>query len=188
MIITRIKIGGNKVRLAGLGFQKYQMAALGQFAVTTIKERVARGIGSDDAPMKPLSGWRPTRRKNGVTLWEGGWRGYKGQKVKEGGKPFRDLTLTGKMLRDFTLRYADANQARMDITTRDGRIKARANERRSPWFGFSRADERKIYAKASEYFKGSVANFGIRLRGGTGQARKPIWMDPLGFQTRRGVA
>ena len=56
MIQTRITFNGSKVRLGpGIGFKKYQMLTLGQYALDTIKARVTKGIGSDDAPMKPLT-------------------------------------------------------------------------------------------------------------------------------------
>ena len=55
MITTRITFNGAKVRLGpGVGFKKYKMLALGQLALDTVKARVAKAVGSDDAAMKPL--------------------------------------------------------------------------------------------------------------------------------------
>ena len=79
MITTKIKFNGTKVRLGpGVGFRKYQMLALGQFAVDTIKARVAKGIGSDDASMPALAD-RYKKRKTGYGL-----------------QPIRDLTGPGQ--------------------------------------------------------------------------------------------
>lgn len=161
LITTRIKVGKSKVTLGGFGPRKYQMYAWGKFAVETIKERVAEGKGSDDAPMPPLKG--------GYGRWKA--------KVGKGG---RNLRLTGGMLDNFTVRYADERMVRADITSRLGRIKARANERRSPWFGFSRNDEKKIFTEATRIFGPNLRNIGVNLRA-NGLARRPIWLDPLGI-------
>ena len=183
MIKTSINYNGSKLTLGGYGFRKYQMVRLGQLAVGTVKARVAKGVGSNDAPMKPLA------------------PGYAGWKRKIGLQPIRDLTGPGArtygvinnmgfkkirkirqasphMLDNFTVRYADAMTVRMDITAQWARTKARSNERRAAWFGFSNGDVRIIIAAAQRMFMGNVTDLAVRLRGQRGGA---VWMDPLGL-------
>ena len=152
MIKTRIKVDGKKVRLGGYGFGKYQMLALGRHAVNLIKARVARGLGSVDSPMPALRGGKGGRMSY-----------YARIKARAGRASFRDLRLTGRMLDAFSVRYADAKKVRMDISTKHGRIAGRANERRAPWFNFSRADERSIFGKSRALFGDTVR--GMRLLG-----------------------
>jgi len=181
MIVTRIKYNGSTVRLGGFGPQKYQMYQLGRVAVQVVKNRVARGVGSDDSPMKPLSGRTSAVRKDGRFVRQRA--GYSDWKAAHGLKSIRDLwgpgLNGGHMLDNFTVRYADERQVRMDITSRWGRIKARANERRSPWFGFSAQDTVAIYGVARVMFKGIVVDIAAKIRG---VRVRPIWLDPLGSQ------
>jgi len=174
---------GGKMRMGSLGLQAQQMAALGEYGVSLIKARVKRGIGSDDVPMKPLSG-RTSPIRNQKTRQVVRIRsGYREWKIRQGLSGIRDLWGTGKngghMLDALSVRYADERQVRIDITTRSGRMKARVNEQRSPWFGWSTQDVIKIYAFAGKMWKGSVSDLGLVLRGMRGA---PIWMDPLGLR------
>lgn len=165
MIVTKIKYNGSKVRLYGFGPEKYQMFKLGQFALATVKARVAAGKGSDDAPMPPLK------------------KRYAIQKSKAGAGNKRDLRLTGAMLDNFSVRSASATEVRLDITSRTGRQKARTNERRAPWFGFSTADTKAIYGMAQRMFKGMVVDFAAKVRG---VRARPQWLDPLGLMSDAG--
>lgn len=166
LVKVRVKTANKtKVTLIGFGPQKYQMYAWGKFALATVKERVAGGVGSDDAPLPGLK------------------KSYAIRKTKAGRGNRRNLSLTGDMLNAFQVRSASESQVRMDITSRHGRLAARANERRTPWFGFSRMDEKKIFTEADRIFKGNLKNIGVRLRGVTGSARRPIWLDPLGISS-----
>jgi hypothetical protein len=232
MITTRINFNGSKVRLGpGVGFQKYQMLTLGQFAVDTIKARVAKGVGSDDATMKPLVdryakrkqqyGLQPIRdlhgpgqvtyqkriyEKNAAQHFQGkttkfgpsfyGWRNGLGPNPKAyngvwridygSRRAYRNQTANirfrsegggAHMLDNFTVRYADELTVRMDITAQWARDRARANEQRSPWFGFSPCDVRAIVAYAQTLFHANVSDFAVRLMGRGGS---PVWMDPFG--------
>jgi hypothetical protein len=165
MITTKIKLmDGKTVRLGGPpSFERRQMLALGLFAVNQIKSRVKRSVGSDDSPFKPLS------------------KGYAIQKTKAGHGNRRDMTFSGEMLNAFSVRYADASQVRMDITTTMGRIKAWANEERTPWYGFSRFDQAAIIREAQKEFSESIVNFGARLRGQGSAASRTAWAREGGW-------
>lgn len=170
MISTRVRFNGSKVKLAGDGPDKYTWFALGQFGIKTIRDRVSRGIGSDDSPMPPLSGRESAITRDGKFVRR--QAGYRDRKQRFGGRPIRDLygkgDQGGHMLDNLTVREATTNSVRMDITSRTGRVKARANERRSPWFGFSPRDRRIVLARMIDVFRdrGRVINIGSRVRGG----------------------
>ena len=127
---------GAKFRIGTSGWTPgtQQMYAFGQFGADIIKARVAKGIGSDDAPMPQLKAKYPGR-------------GYPALKQRRGLKPIRDLTGIGSgghMLDAMTVRYADESTARIDITQQLARQKASNNERLAPWFGWSPADCAKL--------------------------------------------
>lgn len=170
MVKIRIKTPTGKVTLAGFGPQKYQMYAWGRFAVDTVKARVLAGIGSDDQAMPGLK------------------KGYAIKKSKLGAGNRRNLKLTGAMLDNLQVRYADPSKVRADITSRLGRIKARTNERKTPFFGFSRNDEKKIFTEGTRIFGPNLKNIGVKLRTDGPLARRPIWLDPLGIQVQRAAA
>lgn len=160
---------GNKVRLFGdLSFDVRQMYLLARFGVDIIKARVSRTIGSDDAPMPPL--------KKGYAIRKGrnAWRTNR-----------RDLNYTGEMLENFTVRSVSASQARLDITSAKQRIKARSNERRAPWFGWSPRDIAKLSALAQELWRGDISKMGFGTGRGREFASRAIWMDPMGLRGPR---
>jgi len=109
------------------------------------------GIGLDDAPMKPL---KPSYAK---------WK----QKVGLGNE--RNLVGMGNkgghLLEQPRVTYADDNNVKIDITTRSGRDKARGNQKRATWWGFSPSDTRKIVERARQLFKANVASFPALLGG-----------------------
>lgn len=164
MTVRKVRFAsGSKLTIFGdLGYDTRQMYALGRFGLHLIKSRVARGIGSDDAPMKPLK------------------KGYAIQKTKSGKGNRRNLSFTGDMLRNFTIRSISATQVRMDITSPKQRIKARANEQKSPWFGWSPRDLAQLTVAGRQLFRDNIASIGI---GAGAAARRPfasgaIWMNP----------
>jgi hypothetical protein len=65
------------------------------------------------------------------------------------------------------------------------RIKARINEMRSPWWGFSGADTAKLAIESKKIFGEVVSGIRIGLNGGR---RAPVWMDPLGIGANAGAA
>jgi hypothetical protein len=183
MIITTIKYNGSKLKLGGFGFRKYQMVKLGEIAVASVKARVAKGVGSDDATMKPLNvpyanwkarhGMKPVRDLSGP-----GGRTY--VEERKGKKYTRTVRAeSAHMLDNFTVRYADEMTVRMDITANWARIRARSNEQRAPWFGFSTNDTRAIAEAAQKMFGGIVTDLAVRLKGKSGS---PIWMNPAAMQ------
>ncbi len=163
LVTTYRREGGGKLRVFGALTPRVQhMQTLGEYGVSLMKQRASKGIGSDDTPMGPL-----TDR-------------YRKFKQRKTGRSARDLKFTGKMLDSLSLRSVSATQARIDITSRDGRMKARANEQRTPWFGWSPQDMRKLGTLFCQMFGGQIANFGARI---FGQRTGPIWMDPNGTTT-----
>jgi len=194
---------GQKVRFFGaeIGFTELQMLPLGNFGVETIKDRVSKGIGSDDAPMPALKMTRRKRWSKKQQRWvEYGAQdsGYGKVKRLAGRQPIRDLTFAGDMLNDFSVRSVSASEVRMDITTQKSRMKARVNEIRAPWFGWSPADLVKLIARSRQLFGDMVQDIGVMMAGRFGQLRRsvtggwsvinggkystaqPIWMNPWG--------
>lgn len=167
MIKQKIQVRGDdgkfrRVTLGGLDPKRYQMLALGNYAANLMKDRVMRGKGSDDARMPEL---KPA---------------YRGRKSRGGGAPFRNLFgpgIKGHMLDALRCTYADDRIARVDISTQMGRVKARANEQRAPWFGLSPADQLKL----SDEFR-KIFGFSSAVAVGRQMAGAPTpWMNPRGF-------
>lgn len=193
--VIRIKYQGRRVRLIGFGPRKYQLFALAQAGVRSIKARVSQGIGSSDAPMPPLKGKQRSRYSEKQQRWvtfgpaEYGWPR---EKRKAGLNPIRDLTGTGAdgghMLDALRVTSASDTRATIDISTRKGRLKARSNEQRAPWFGFSGRDVRSMMEAARKIWGQNVEAFGAQFRGVNARANAevPIWMDPLGISSRIG--
>ena len=162
MIKTTVKFSG--VNLGGLGlgsgslFRKVQMQRLGEFALKTVIERTKKGVGSDDSPMPALSQKYSAVKSKGkfvrqrvpYALW----------KAEHGLQPFRDLSGTGKqgghMLDNPSVRLATESSVKMAFTSRTARMKAVANEKRTPFFSFSDADEKKIREYAEQLFHAQV--------------------------------
>ena len=194
---------GQKVRFFGaeIGFNELQMLVLGNYGVQVIKDRVSRGIGSNDAPMSALKLSRKKRWSQKHQKWvEYGEpdQGYAKIKRAAGQPAIRNLMLTGKMLGDFSVRSVSASEVRMDITTNESRMKARTNEIRAPWWGWSAGDLVKLVKRSRELFGDMVQDIGATMAGRFGQLKRtaaggwevlrggkyttsqPIWMNPWG--------
>lgn len=195
---------GQRVRFFGaeIGFTELQMFALGNFGVEVIKERVSRAIGSDDAPMPALKSRKAKRwsksQKRYVEYGRESKFSYANRKKDAGLQPIRDLRVSGDMLDDFSVRSVSASEVRMDITTAESRMKARVNEIRAPWFGWSPSDMVKLIARARQMFGDMVQDIGVTMAGRFGKltrtaaggwsvtsggkytTAKPIWMNPWG--------
>jgi hypothetical protein len=170
MIRVTAKFEG--VQVGGLGggsldiFRRRQMEKIGNFALRTVIERTKRGIGSDGAAMPPLSTKRSAvlgtsgKGKGRVVRIRDGYAGYK---AKHGLQPIRDLVGDGKqgghMLDNPSVRSVTDSTAKIAFTSRSARIKALANERRTPFFSFSADDETKIAAYARTLFAEAVRSF-----------------------------
>ena len=183
MIKTTFKFHGSKITLAGYGFRKYQMVQLGQVAVGAVKARAAKGVGSDDAAMKPLADrYKKVKAKAGLNpirdLTGPGSRTYVDTSKKHHGTIRTIRADSAHMLDNFTVRYADELTVRMDISAQWARIRARANERRAPWFGFSPNDIRTIMNSARVMFCVNITDLAVKLRAQRGSA---VWMNPNGI-------
>lgn len=195
---------GKTIRMFMPGPRAYQMAELGQVGVSSIRARVLRGIGSSDTAMPPLKATRRARYSKKQQKWVeyGQARSYYAiRKQRAGLNPIRDLYgmgvgWTGRNMKQGRIRKgashmidamrvtsASPQQARIDITTRDARMKARANEQRAPWFGFSGRDVRNLHAGAQRIWGQNINEFRVRMAGGG----SPVWMDPMGISSRQGM-
>lgn len=153
--------------------------------------------GSKDIPM----GWEiqsnPSRIRD---LWGTGeklqskWIEGKGRVWSKIYIPGSRMTVGGAhMLDAMRVTSASANRAVISITTQDARLKARANEARSPWWGLSPGNVVELNRMVPQLFRQNVEalklNFAVALNGG-GQRRValPIWLDPLGLKNSGGMA
>lgn len=240
MIKHRIEFDGKRIRIGltaleeaargkgavTIGFRTQQMLQIGQFAIQVIRERLAKGIGSDDAAMKPLKpGYQKWKQKIGLppirdligpgaTLysrtvskdsvsakrWAAATKAAANARIltSAGGRRATSAAFAGTnrvklvsrvrggthMLDNLGVRYADSSSVRMDITQDFARVKARANERRSPWFGFSPNDVRRIIDFAKALWGVNISDLAVKLRGHS----RAVWMDPSGASSLRKVA
>lgn len=134
MISTRFGFEGQVPRLSRLaaGFSQDEMAALADVGLRSVLGRAEAGISSDDRPMPPLT------------------TGYARRKERLGAPPVRNLHLTGDMLGNLSVRSVSAESARIAFTTESARTKALANERRTPWLGWSSVDVQTITVAAED--------------------------------------
>lgn len=202
---TKVAWQGKTIRMFMPSPRAYQMAELGQVGVNSIRARVAQGVGSNDGTMPPLKATRATRWSTKQQKWVeyGAARSYYARRKQRAGlNPIRDLYglgvgWTGRnvkqgrvrkgashMLDAMRVTSASPQEARIDVTTRDARMKARANEQRAPWFGFSGRDVRNLHTAAQKIWGQNVGEFRVRMAGG---GSSPVWMDPLGISSRQGM-
>lgn len=144
---VRIKWSGVNVRLRSFGFRKFHNLRIMDLGLKSIKERLAKGIGENDAPTDPLKK-RYARFKSKRT----------------GRKAIRDLMLTGSLLSGLKTRYADDRiaiaDAGMGKGARKDRMKARVHKR---LLMFSPADQKAMLELATKLFKEGVTQ---EVRGG----------------------
>lgn len=180
MVKTKIKVLGadskfRTITLGGLKPQRFQMLVLGNAAAVRMKERVSKGRGSSDAPMPALKpNYRKAKWRAGLTAFRDLWS-Y-GVAVRAKGVKSRSIG-NDHMLDALRCTYADDRIARIDVSTQSGRIKARANEERAPWFGLSPKDQQALGTEFRKIF-GPGAQLGVG--GGVTNGYAPKWMDPLG--------
>jgi hypothetical protein len=125
-------------RIKSPRFLDMQMARIAVVGLASVKSRVKQGIGAFDQAMPPL---KP---------------GYARQKTKRGGLNVRNLTLTGAMLDNLTLRSATTDRATIALTKNLERTKALANQRRSPWLGWSPRDQVAIAGESAKIFNAEI--------------------------------
>ena len=146
-----------KVTLADFSLGTQQMLHLGLVGLQSIKDRTAKGVGSDDGKMPALGTIKGAvvETKFGKRVVNKGkfssLSGYAAQKQRLGLQPIRDLRGPGDkyksvasngkrtmqrvayqggthMMDDLRVTFAGPTVAKIDITTAMGRVKARANE------------------------------------------------------------
>lgn len=116
-----------------LNLSQQQMAKIGAVGVGSVINRARDARNATDQPAKPLTRRyairkSKLRRSQKITEFVGG-----GLKITNK----RDLTLTGDMLRNLSVRSVSENAARAGWTTLKNRQKARNNERLEHWIDFS---------------------------------------------------
>jgi hypothetical protein len=135
MGISRLRSGGKasasqrmqqKVAAQLRGKTQRILAAAAQALILSIRRRVARGVGVDDAPMPAYSSW------------------YAAIKGRSGP---RDLLVTGRMLASIVSRRS-YDGAEIYISDADSARKASDNQRRARWFGVSPTDRKHVIAVA----------------------------------------
>jgi hypothetical protein len=86
---------------------------------------------------------------------------YADYKAAHGLQPIRDLTgpgIGGHMLDDIRVNYLDDKKATIAITTTKSRQKARANEQKAPWWGWSPDSMKKLSQLSAQLFGATVAD------------------------------
>lgn len=125
-----------QLRVDHLNFRQFQMLKLGTVGLAQVKNRLASGRGPADAPAKPL-----TRR----------YAIFKSKRLRR--RAVRDLSLTGSMLRNLSVRTVSEKAAKASLTSRKDRIKGLANERIEPWLVFSLANRAAVAEAARRIFR-----------------------------------
>jgi hypothetical protein len=109
-----------QLRVDHLNFHELEMLKLGTVGLAAVKNRLAAGLGPTDGPAKPL-----TKR----------YAIYKSKRLRR--RAVRDLSLTGSMLGNLSVRTVSERAAKAALTSRKERIKGLVNMRREPWLVFS---------------------------------------------------
>jgi hypothetical protein len=157
--LVRTSLGMTSRTIATDGFSAFrdkwtradQIRELAEYGIQLQKDQVAAGLGSDGTPMPPLkvAKRRFVARQNGVAQ-------FSRNKI-------RNLYGTGveggHMLDFIRVNYLDDQRATIAITSTHQREKARGNERRAPWWGWSPDSVRKLTAKAAEIFQTGTAEY-----------------------------
>lgn len=128
MISFKVQFTRIKIDIKALKLDTAQRRELGEFAIRTIKDRLAAGLDANDRKMAAL-----TKR-------------YQALKQRRTGRAIRDLRLTGEMLDNLSVRSVDEDIV-IAFTSASARVKAFRNQQIVNWFGFSPADMRKIAVK-----------------------------------------
>jgi hypothetical protein len=125
-----------QLRVDHLNFRQFQMLKVGTVGLAAVKNRLAAGLGQSDAPARPL-----TKR----------YAIFKSKRLRR--RAVRDLSLTGSMLRNLSVRTVSEKAAKASLTSRKDRIKGLANERIEPWLVFSRANNAAVTEAARRIFR-----------------------------------
>ena len=125
-----------QIKVDHLSIPQYAMFKIGTVGLADVKRRVQAALNENDAPAKPLS------KRYAI---------YKSKLGRGGGLGTnrRDLTLTGDMLRNYTVRTVSANKANASASSLKQRQKARMNQRRERWVAFSPQNRARVVAAAA---------------------------------------
>lgn len=138
-----------------------QIKQLANYGIVLQIEQARAGLGSSGAPMPPLRGGSRAvfvASVNGRRQFTR--KTYADWKAAHGLQPVRDLYGPGKsghMLDDIRVNYLDDRKATIAITNKVSRDKARGNEKRAPWWGWSPASMGKMRQLSGELFGAGVA-------------------------------
>ena len=125
-----------------------QVRSLADYGILLQLEQARQGLGSDGQPMPPL--------KSGALKFAG---------RRDGAATFQRKTLrnlygpgkNGHMLDDIRVNYVDDKKATISITKKTSRDKARGNETKAPWWGWSPASMQKLRQRSAEIFGTGMA-------------------------------
>ncbi len=131
MISIRVYVK-KKVELSRLDADQQSMFRLGTVALAARKNDIRAALNSRGAAAKPLK------------------KGYAIRKTRLGKGNRRNLSFSGDMMREWSVRTVSTNRAKMTWTTRRNREKARANNRVEEFVSFSPKNERDIVVVAEQ--------------------------------------
>jgi len=144
-----------------------QIRDLANFGILRQLAQLDAGLGSDGQPMKPLAaGYAQWKSKVGLEpkrnlLGLGGL--VKTVNPKTGAKRIlhsaTHMSGRGHLRDDIRINQVDDRQATISITNTASRNKARGNERRAPWWGWSPESARQMTARAAQIFQTGVAEY-----------------------------
>ena len=123
-----------QLRLDRLTFRQRDMVQIGATGLLAVKQRLTAAQGPGDGPAKTLTKRYAIRKS----------------KLRKGN--LRDLWLTGRMLKNLTLRTVSENSSKAALTSRKERIKGLANARIEPWLVFSPKNRLAVMEKAKQVF------------------------------------
>lgn len=150
MASQRIKVYVKRqLRIDRLNFEQRHMLGLGTLGLNDVKQRVRGLRNTDDLPVKKLS------------------KRYAIQKTKRGLGNRRNLTVTGDMLRNFTVRTVSVNEARASMTRAKEKIKARANQKNEEWAAFSPRNQKNVTIAGQKLLSEKKLPFIVLERRGT---------------------
>jgi hypothetical protein len=121
------------------------MFKVGTVGVAAVKNRLQAALGPEDQPAKPL-----TKR-------------YAIQKTKLGKGNRRNLSFTGDMLRNLSLRTVSEKTAKAGLTSRKDRIKAWANQKIEQWLVFSPRNKAAVVEAARRVMAEAVKRLVLEL-------------------------
>jgi hypothetical protein len=154
MLDLKLKRDGVKLRLVGFGPRKRFNLRVLEVGLASMKQRLARGVGSDDGPTRPLTKRYAIRKT---------------RQLRQAAK--RDMRLTGAFLDSFLPRYADEQRAAAYAGGRLGRAKAILYK--EELLNFSAADMRAMSEMARRLVPEEILQVSEKLTRGAVGRMKP---------------